>query len=189
MALKKFGIALCLIAVAVYGPGAHARREPRLLWTRLKNAALISEGTGQRRLYVFFDPDCPYCHRLYEDLQPLIGPKGLKVGWVPVGILKISSFGKAAHLLEAKSPWQALARAENGYRGERGLAVTPRRATVKIAADLMRNAHLLRSAGGNGVPFLVYKDQEGLVRATVGDPPGGALLRIIQHIGTKVRTR
>ncbi len=189
MSLKRVGIALCLVVATWYSQGAYARKEPVRLWARLKEAAMIREGHGVKRLYVFFDPDCPYCHQLYETLQPLIGPKRLKVRWLPVGILRLSSFGKAAHLLEAKNPAVALAHAESGYREGHGLAVTPRRATFKVGAGLVRNARLLNTAGGNGVPFLVYKDREGRVRAVVGDPPRGALLRIIARLQTKVTTR
>lgn len=189
MPLKRLGIALCLAVVTCYGQGVLARKEPARLWVRLKKAAVIPEGGGVRHLYVFFDPDCPYCHHLYEKLQPLIGPKGLEVRWLPVGILRLSSFGKAAHLLEAKNPSSALARAERGYRDGHGLAVTPRRATFKVGADLVRNARLLNAAGGNGVPFLVYKDQEGRIRAVVGDPPQRALLRIVAGIKTGATPR
>lgn len=159
------------------------------MWAQLKEAAVIPEGVGAKRLYAFFDPNCPYCHELYESLQPLIGPRGLVVRWLPVGILKLSSFGKAAHLLEAKNPRSALARAERGYRYRQGLKVTPRRASFKVGADLVRNARLLKDAGGNGVPFLVYKDQKGQVRAVLGDPPRRALLRIIARIKARVTAR
>ncbi len=189
MPLRGIGIALFLVAVALSGQSAYARTEPAGVWARLKEAAVIPEGVGAKRLYVFFDPDCPYCHELYESLQPLIGPKGLEVGWLPVGILKLSSFGKAAHLLEAKNPGIALARAESGYRDGRGLAVTPRRATFKVGAGLVRNARLLNTVRGNGVPFLVYKDQEGRVQAVIGDPPQRALLRIIARIKAGVTAR
>lgn len=189
VSLKRIGITLCLVVTTWYSQGVYARKEPVRLWAQLKEAAMIHEGHGAKDLYVFFDPDCPYCHQLYENLQPLIGPKGLEVRWLPVGILKLSSFGKAAHLLEAKNPAGALARAESGYRDGRGLAVTPRRATFKVGAGLVRNARLLNTAGGNGVPFLVYKDQEGRVRAVVGNPPREALLRIIAHLKTSVTTK
>lgn len=189
MPLKRIGIALCLMAGAWCSPGAYARQEPARLWAQLKEAAMIREGHGAKDLYVFFDPDCPYCHQLYETLQPLIGPKGLGVSWLPVGILKLSSFGKAAHLLEAKNPGIALARAESGYREGHGLAVTPRRATFQVGAGLVRNARLLNTAGGNGVPFLVYKDQEGRIRAVVGNPPRRALLRIIARIKAGVTAK
>ena len=185
MATKRIAVALLLMATL--GQGAYGRTENASLWTKLKEAASIPEGTGGRRLYVFFDANCPYCHDLYETLQPLIGPKQLKVAWIPVGILALSSFGKAADLLEAKDPTAALAQAERGFH-QGGSAVRPRRATSTVATELMSNARLLTATGGDGVPFLVYKDQEGRVHAVVGNPPQSALLRIIARIRNTIRS-
>lgn len=172
---------LASLLITSCGQGALARTENTLLWAKLGQAPSISEGTGGRTLYVFFDLNCPYCHHLYDDLQPLIGPNSLKVAWIPVGILTLSSYGKAAAVLEAADPALALEQAE--HRARRGKdGIRPRRASPRVAAALRGNERLLNQAGGNGVPFLVYKDQRGHVRAVVGDPPRAALVRILAHI-------
>jgi len=179
MGIRRVVVALLLMTIL--GQSAYARVENSILWGELQKAASISEGAGERQLYIFFDPNCPYCHDLYQSLQPLIGPKQLKIAWIPVGILALSSFGKAAHLLEDKNPTAALAEAERNFRHRKG-GLTPRRATPAIAAELASNAQLLTVAGGNGVPFLVYKDRMGRVRIVVGNPPKDALARIIARM-------
>jgi len=49
---------------------------------RLADAHWLQEGHGKRLLYIFIDPNCPYCHRLYTELQSRIGPEDLKVRWI-----------------------------------------------------------------------------------------------------------
>jgi thiol:disulfide interchange protein DsbG len=62
-------------------------------------ATWVAEGKGTRVVYTFFDPDCPYCHKLYDALHPL-GPKQyLKLRWIPVGMLADTSLDKAAAIL------------------------------------------------------------------------------------------
>ncbi|MHB8252721.1 MAG: thioredoxin fold domain-containing protein [Acidiferrobacter sp.] len=185
MDTKRIVIALFLAVALAQGAYAHPRNDQ--LWAKLQVAASIPEGVGTRHLYVFFDPNCPYCHDLYDSLQPLIGPKGLKVDWIPVGILALTSFGKAAALLESPNPSHALAQAEHRFRRGRGGEVRPQRATPMVAQKLQSNEQLLNAAGGNGVPLLVYKDQTGHVHTVVGDPPLKALVQIIARIKTRVR--
>ncbi len=172
-------IALALLVLLIGMPLAHAGRETHRVWARIQAARAIREGKGPRPLYIFFDPNCPFCHRLYENLQALIGPERLRVTWIPVGVLEMSSFGKAAHLLEAANPQAELAR--NERRFARG-GVKPWRARARIRHALAANARLLTDAGSNGVPFLVYQGHSGRVHSVIGDPPVRALLRIIPRI-------
>jgi thiol:disulfide interchange protein DsbC len=38
----------------------------------LGNALVLGNGNGERKLYVFTDPDCPYCARLHGELAALV---------------------------------------------------------------------------------------------------------------------
>ncbi len=52
----------------------HALREankPRINMSDLNPADAIHFGTGSRKLYVFSDPDCPYCRDLEKELSKL----------------------------------------------------------------------------------------------------------------------
>ncbi|HUW99168.1 MAG TPA: thioredoxin fold domain-containing protein [Acidiferrobacter sp.] len=179
--MKILRIMPALLLMTILGQGAYADTGSGPLWSGLQTAASISEGTGAKQLYIFFDPNCPYCHDLYQALQPLIGPDQLKIAWIPVGILALSSFGKAAHLLEDNDPMAALDRAERAFRHKSG-ELTPARATPAITRGLTNNVRLLAAAGADGVPFLVYKDQTGRVNTVMGDPPEEALRGIISHM-------
>ena len=178
------GILALFMAVAV----AHARPAgDSRLWTFVRHTAAIREGRNPVRLYVFFDPNCPYCHDLYETLQPIIGSEKLGVGWVPVGILALSSYGKAAALLEAAHPAAAMARMEAGFHGGRG-AIRPRRATAPVARALLYNIHLFEAAGAQGVPFLVYKTRADHVHTVTGEPPATVLADIASRIAPARRS-
>ncbi|WP_145960570.1 thioredoxin fold domain-containing protein [Acidiferrobacter sp. SPIII_3] len=171
-----------VLALLMAAGGAQARpADNTRLWTFVRHTTTIREGRHHVRLYVFFDPNCPYCHDLYEALQPIIRSQGLGVRFVPVGILALSSYGKAAALLEASRPQAAMARMEAGFHGGRG-AIRPRRATAPVARALLYNVRLFEAAGAQGVPFLVYKTRAGHVHTVTGDPPATALEGIVARI-------
>ncbi|WP_226841353.1 thioredoxin fold domain-containing protein [Acidithiobacillus ferrooxidans] len=61
----------------------------------------IQEGHKGPVIYDFFDPNCPYCHGMYDEEQPLIKAGKLSVRYVPVAYLMPSSTPEAAALLPA----------------------------------------------------------------------------------------
>lgn len=131
----------------------------------------IAEGRGTRIMYIFFDPNCPYCKKLYEELRPRVGHNGLQVRWIPVGILLPTSFGKAAAILEAKDPLLALRQNEEGFSTATGFgAANETFASAKTTTALKQNADLLKQAGGQSVPTLLYRDKTGQIKTRQGAP-------------------
>ena len=60
--------------------------------------------SGNRVLYVFWDPDCVYCHYDFVRIAHTLGAiraanPTLSIRWVPIGILKANSLNKAAQSL------------------------------------------------------------------------------------------
>ncbi len=170
--------ALLAIVLCVVSVSATAGLAPAGYWTRLQAATSIREGHGPVAFVVFFDPNCPYCHHLYEQMQPLLAAHPMSVKWIPVGILTMSSFGKAAALLRAHDPLAALAASENGF-GPAGGATAPRRATPPVAQALRTNEGLLGAGGAQGVPFVVYRATDGRAHTIMGDPPASALRALL----------
>lgn len=87
---------------ALYIPHA----DLRALWNELQStAAVVRSGARQPSsvIYVIMDPNCVYCHMLWIALRPY-ETAGLQVRWIPVGILRRDSPGKAAALLEGGDP-------------------------------------------------------------------------------------
>ena len=68
----------------------------------------IQEGHKGPVIYDFFDPNCPYCHSMYDEEQALIQAGKLTVRYVPVAYLMPSSTPEAAALLQSPHPVFAL---------------------------------------------------------------------------------
>ena len=69
---------------------------------------------ARRQIVVFFDPNCPFCARLWDALQPWRAQ--LRVEWIPIAFLRPSSIWIAATMLTAPNPVQALAENEEHYQ-------------------------------------------------------------------------
>lgn len=136
-----------------------------------KDATWIAEGEGPRLVYIFFDPNCPYCHKLYQDSRRWVGRDGLQLRWIPVGILMPSSAGKAAAILEAKNPLAAFHENEDKFGSAPqfgGIAETiPSTLSTK---RLQQNAFLLKQTGMPGVPAMLFREASGKVRIVDGVP-------------------
>lgn len=139
--------------------------KPAQILQRLSHAHWFTQGNGPHIIYLFFDPNCPYCHLLINELQPLIKPDQLTIRYTPVGFLESSSMGKAAAILEAKNPLQALRKNEKGFRekGHQGAIaeILPNAATKQA---LRQNLAILEATGQKTVPTMVYVNHHGEAR-------------------------
>ncbi|MDA8092443.1 MAG: thioredoxin fold domain-containing protein [Betaproteobacteria bacterium] len=172
------------IALAAAPSWAHADTHdaaPAML-SQIGQATYIAEGHGVRIVYIFFDPNCLYCHRLYQDLRPWVGRNGLQFRWIPVGMLTSSSTPKAAAILQSSSPLQALKRDEKNYSLAAGLdhagGIAPAaRIASKVGHDLKANLALLVANGVYGVPAMLFRDTRGQPRLLDGAPASPSALR------------
>lgn len=183
----RVGVALCAVSAPAWAhrPVSAAKQARRLaLYRALRGATAITEGHGRRVVYDFFDPNCPYCHILYEHLQGLIKPYHLTLYEIPVGYLTPSSTGKAAALLEARDPRAALRAAEAHYSWKTGSSIAPRPVSPKVQKELAYNLKLdTRTVGFPLVPILVYQKTDGTIRiVNSGAPPRWALKQMLAGI-------
>ena len=132
------------------------------IWKRAEKLSWIPEGNGKKTIYVLFDPNCPYCHRLWSSVRGAVQSGSVQVRWLPVAILKESSKGLAAAIYTAKNPSQILGDMVN--RQLQPVTVTEA-ANKKMAYNLL----LLRDTGYTGVPTILYR-QNGKVRTAMGSP-------------------
>ncbi len=153
-----------------------------------QRAGGIVDGRSRNRLYVFFDPNCPYCHKLYDDVRPYVARDQVSVSWITVGFLAPSSLPKAAAIVQARDPLAALRRNEAGYglarNGGRGGGVAPA-ATITPAARarLMHNLDLLRGIHVFGVPVMVWRGTDGQARMMLGEISASRLAELISLVG------
>ena len=102
-AMALAGLAVLLMLPTARADSSFGASSPLTILRAVKrDRYAISEGRGGRQLYVFVDPNCPFCHRLFQRLQPLIGPHHLTVHWIVAGFLRATSAGKAVAILGAR---------------------------------------------------------------------------------------
>jgi len=115
----------------------------------LKDAILIRQGTGTRKLVVFGDPNCGYCKRLERDLVAL---KDVSIYTFLYPILGPDSTVKSKDIWCAKDPGKA-------WRDWMVDAVAPTKVMGKCdTAALDRNRALGTKHRVNGTPAVVYED-------------------------------
>ena len=115
----------------------------------LKDAVLIRQGTGARKLVVFSDPNCGYCKRLERDLLAL---KDVSIYTFLYPILGPDSNSKAKDIWCAKEPakvWRAWM-----VDGQVPAKVTT---TCDIAA-IERNTDMGKKYKVQGTPAMVFED-------------------------------
>lgn len=156
------------------GPAAPSQQTLRQLYHQLGSAAGVLEGHAPRVIYVFFDPNCPYCHLLFDVSRPFVAKRQVAVRWLPVGFLVPSSEGKAAAILAAKQPKQAFEYNEDHYRRPGGGGVQAIKPSKSVQAALDHNLALFQATQAGGVPLLIWKDRRGQVQLQDGavDAPG-----------------
>jgi thiol:disulfide interchange protein DsbC len=115
----------------------------------LKDAIVIKQGNGSRKLAVFADPNCGYCKRFEKDLA---GLKDVTVYTFVIPILGPDSTAKARDLWCAKD-------AAKSWRGWMiDGAVAAKAAATCDAAAIDRNLAFARIHRINGTPALIFED-------------------------------
>ena len=183
------GAALAGVLAAWGLPAAWAAgsSQAAALLAAMDQATSIRQGGGSHSLYVFFDPNCPYCHQLYLKLGPLLARDHLQVHWVVLGMLTASSEPKAAAMLQAPDRLRAFETNENDYdfaaNGQPGGGIEPAATILPETRRLLqRNLQIYRSQKLFGVPVLVWKRRGGAADMYVGVPSQQQLTRLLGDI-------
>lgn len=155
-------------------------------WKQLEAAHWIQDGKADapRTVYVFTDPNCPYCNKFWSDARPWVDSGKVVLRHVIVGMLTPTSPGKAAALLSDRNPSAALAAYERanassnkenmqGGRprpladdGLKPLASIP----SAVQAQLAVNERLMASLGLEATPAMVWRDASGAIQVRTGAP-------------------
>lgn len=195
----RFSLLLALLSLGLVAPASNAAQEAAPAQSRaeareriassmladIKEATWIRDGKSAHVIYVFFDPNCPYCHKVYQMLRPQVQRGEAELRWIPVGRLMATSLGKAAALLEDPDPSAALARNEQGFSQETGSfggiaeEPLPREDTLR---RLNANHTLLKRSGMDSVPALLFKTKDGKANLVIGAPPAASLEAIVKSL-------
>lgn len=156
-------------------------------WGSLQSSHWVRDGKAgaPRVVYVFTDPNCPYCNKFWADARPWVESGKVELRHVIVGILTPTSPGKAAAILAAKDPAAALEAYERGHAAANATTLATGRprplddAGLKplenIPADLRSklasNQELMASLGLQATPAMVWREPDGTVQMRTGAPP------------------
>ena len=145
------------------------------IWNKLENATWVQDGkTGTPRvIYTFTDANCPYCHSFWEAARPWVDSGKVQLRHVMVGVIRQDSANKAAAILKAPSPGNALADNERNQSsgGIKPMAAIP----ADVRTQLDSNERLMLELGFQGTPGILFHDEQGNVQRRSGMPQGNDL--------------
>lgn len=139
-------------------------------WNSFADQHWIGEGDpdAEKVVYVFTDPNCPFCAAFWERAQPYLKRDGIQLRHIMVGMLREDSPQKAATILAADDPAAALAEHERTMK-EGGLPADP-----AVPASFLRqvegNTRFMRELNIRATPTVVFKDTQGRVQQIQGLP-------------------
>lgn len=150
--------------------------QSKLIWQNLQDKThWVAEGKAdaKRIVYVFTDPNCPFCKRFWNNAQPWVKSGKVQLRHIPVGVLGESSEKKAAFILAAKNPLQALVDNESGKKAAGEPAIT-----AALQEKLQQNLEIMMMAGATGTPAIFYKDNQDQLQMYPGAAQGEQLVEI-----------
>lgn len=149
----------------------------------------VSQGKSDapHKAYVVVDPNCIFCHKLYEKLQPMIKKGQLAVRWIIVGMIKPSSKAKAAAILSASNPDKALAKNEQGFNEQReeGGIQPLKNPSEKIKQALQDNMDFMMKNQITATPVILYRTSDNVLKMETGLPQGKAFDAMIKQMGSQ----
>ncbi len=121
----------------------------------------IPDGTGNRVIWIFFDPDCIWCHRLFVMINKHPLPENIQLRWIPVAFLKPDSKGKSEFIL--KQGYQALAQNEQVFDKKNEEGGAPTASDPELSRSIRKNSRLLSLVGNGGMetPTILYRQKQG----------------------------
>lgn len=143
----------------------------------------ISEGKGPRVIYIFFDPNCPFCHNLYLNTRDWVKANQVELRWIPVGILMPTSAGKAVAILGAQDPLAAFRQNEDHYARADGFgAIDEDIPTPAVEKQLKANEALLARTRSGAVPVMLFESRNDGAILIQGAPPKDKLELLLPEV-------
>ena len=145
------------------------------MWSRLEKATWIADGEDDapRVVYVFSDPNCPYCNMFWKQARPWVESGKVQLRHIMVGMLRADSAGKSAALLSAKDPQAALNQHEAA--GKASKLKPLEKIPAALEKQLTDNLMLMSELGAQATPAIFYLDDNGRLQQHQGAPRPDAL--------------
>jgi len=149
------------------------------MWQRLQSSTWIADGSADapRIVYMFSDPNCPYCNLFWKQARPWIDAGDVQLRHVMVGMLRPDSAGKSAALLAADDREAALNKHEAA--GKASTLEPVERIPAKVQEQLEANLALMGEMGASATPAIYYQDDAGRLQQHQGAPRPDVLKQIM----------
>lgn len=149
------------------------------MWQKMEQSAWIADGRADapRVVYLFSDPNCPYCTMFWEQARPWVDAGKVQLRHIMVGIIREDSEAKSAALLASKDPQKALHDHEQAGKAStlKPLAKIP----AAVRKQLAGNMELMESMGAAATPAIFYLNAEGRMQQQQGAPQPDQLAEIL----------
>lgn len=139
-------------------------------WESLATTHWLAEGDmdADQVIYVFTDPNCPFCAQFWEAAQPYLAEGGIQLRHIMVGVLRQSSVGKAATVLAAQSQVESLQLLEHSMMHD-DMRVADNIPDAALQ-QVMQNNDFMRRHNIHGTPAVIFKDPTGAIQQVQGLP-------------------
>lgn len=149
------------------------------MWQRLEDSTWIADGSADapRIVYMFSDPNCPFCNMFWEQARPWVEAGDVQVRHVMVGMLRPDSAGKSAALLAADNPEQALN--EHEAAGKASTLKAMKNIPADLDEQLQANLALMGEMGASATPAIYFMDENNRLQQQQGAPQPDTLNKIM----------
>ena len=187
------GLLGCSMAIAGISSAVAQTAPPKkltagILWNQIlpHHLLYIQEGHQGPIIYDFQDPNCPYCHVMYEHEAALIQAGKLTVRYVPVAFLTPQSPAEAAAWLQSPHPLAALKHFEAiigpALRSGSYHHLPKAKPTAKTSEELKRNLEMMGAMGFEGTPAILYRVKSGQLGRIPGMISEKQLAGLLPHL-------
>ncbi|WP_265644739.1 hypothetical protein [Verminephrobacter aporrectodeae] len=146
-----------------------AQEIPHQVWSQARALRGIPTQSGMTNpsLYVFFDPNCPYCAQLWS--IPIDGKPfhDLPSVWIPVAYLSKSSLDKSAACLRGGRK-EDLQLNFSKYDRQQRLGGIPGVQATRAERSALNSAEALWITLGGATPMLLYRTRQGDAKVFMG---------------------
>ncbi|WP_180062495.1 thiol:disulfide interchange protein DsbG [Acinetobacter sp. YH12120] len=140
------------------------------VWQSLEHATWIQDGqtSAEKIVYVFSDPNCPYCHTFWKQARPWVESGKVQLRHIIVAVIRLESKGQAATLLMAKNPQQTFNAFHRQY-GQKKL-IEQKTVPVHVEKTLEQNQALMDKYEFFATPVVLWKNKQGELQSVQGMP-------------------
>lgn len=140
------------------------------VWKSLGNSAYIQDGkvNAPRIVYVFSDPNCPYCHTFWEKARPYVKSGKVQLRHIQVAVIRPESKGQAATILAASNSAKVFEEFNLAKGKQKLKEMKP--IPSNIAQKIENNEEMMSKYGFYATPAIIWKNSKGEMETAQGLP-------------------